>query len=244
MMLSKYKNFLNRFCLILILVISFSCSNKKELEIEYVEKSLYDIYTNALLSLARENYRQSAAEFDEVERQHPYSNWAKKSILMSSYASYKSKDYIKAEANLKRFISLYPASEFAPYAQYLLAINYFDQIIEIERDQEAVKSSIERFKLILDRYPKTNYAKDAYFKVIYLENHLAAKELDIAITYVSLKKYIAAIKRFKGIINNYQRTTYVPEALHRLVELYLLLGVKEEALVNARVLGYNFPNSK
>ena len=102
---------------------------------------------------------------------------------------------------------------------------------------------IEIFKLILDRYPKSNYAKDAYFKIIFLENKLAAKQIDIGMTYLGLKKYISALKRFKSVVNNYQTTNYTPEALHRLVEIYLILGVKDEALVNARVLGYNFPDS-
>ena len=145
---------------------------------------------------------------------------------------------------LNRFLNLYPASDLAPYAQYLLGINYFDQIIEVTRDQTSVTKSLEIFKLILDRYPESNYAKDAYFKIIFLENQLAAKEIDIAMTYLGLKKYISALKRFKYVVNNYQTTNYTPEALHRLVEIYLILGVKEEALVNARVLGYNFPDSK
>ena len=150
---------------------------------------------------------------------------------------------MKAEANLNRFLNLYPASNFASYAQYLLGISYFNQIIEISRDQTAVTNALEIFKLILDRYPKSNYAKDSYFKVIYLENQLAAKEIDIAMTYLSLKKYISALKRFKYVVNNYQTTNFTPEALHRLVEIYLILGVEDEAIVNARVLGYNFPNS-
>jgi len=229
---------------ILLFVFIYSCSNKKTNEIEYVERSLNNIYITALNSLIKYDFKQASAEFDEVERQHPYSKWSKKAIIMSSYASYKDKDYIKSEANLKRFLSLYPASEYAAYAQYLLAMNYYDQILEINRDQTAVKVALQTFKLILDRYPNTDYAKDAYFKSIYLENNLAAKELDVAMTYISLKKYISSIKRLKYIVNNYQTTSYVPEALHRLVEVYLILGIKDEAIVNAMVLGYNFPSSQ
>ena len=245
-MLLKYKKLkiLTRIQSIILLLFLCSCSSNKDIEAEYIERGLNAIYKSALLKLAEDDFKQATIEFDEVERQHPYSNWAKKAIIMSSYSSYKSKDYIKTEANLKRFLNLYPASEFAPYAQYLLGINYFDEIIEINRDQTAVKKALEVFKLIMDRYPNSNYAKDAYFKIIYLENNLAAKELDVAMTYFSLKKYIAATKRFNRIINSYQTTTYVPEVLHRLVEVYLILGIKEEAIVNARVLGYNYPNSK
>ena len=163
---------------------------------------------------------------------------------MSSYASYKDRDYIKTEANLKRFLNLYPASDFASYAQYLLGMSYYDQIIEVTREQTMVIAALDTFKLIMDRYPDSDYAKDAYFKIIYLENNLAAKELDVAMTYLSLKKYISSLRRFKNIVNKYQTTTYVPEALHRLVEIYLILGVKDEAIVNARVLGYNYPNSR
>ncbi len=236
-----------RFCIkayiILISIMLAACASNKDNEIEYVERSLSTIYNSALKSLLEKDYENATLEFEEVERQHPYSEWAKKAILMSSYASYKNRDYVKTETNLKRYLNLYPASELAPYAQYLLGVSYFDQIIEITRDQTAVKSAIDVFRLILDRYPKTNYAKDAYYKIIYLENNLAAKEVDVAMTYLSLKKYSAAVKRFKFVVNNYETTDFVPEALHRLVEIYLILGVKEEALVNARVLGYNFPNS-
>ena len=220
-----------------------SCTSNKSIETEYIERSLHQIYGSALDSLLSSDYEKASLEFEEVERQHPYSEWAKKAIIMSAYSSYKNRDYIKAEANLKRFLNFYPASDFAAYAQYLLGINYFDQIIEVSRDQTSVIKSLEIFKLILDRYPKSNYAKDAYFKIIFLENKLAAKEIDIGMVYLGLKKYISALKRFKSVVNNYQTTDYTPEALHRLVEIYLILGVKEEALVNARVLGHNFPDS-
>ena len=221
-----------------------SCSSNKNKEIENVERDIKIIYESALISLANKDYEEATIEFDEVERQHPYSSWAKKAIIMSSYASYKDRDYIKTEANLKRFLNLYPASDFASYAQYLLGMSYYDQIIEVTREQTMVIAALDTFKLIMDRYPDSDYAKDAYFKIIYLENNLAAKELDVAMTYLSLKKYISSLRRFKNIVNKYQTTTYVPEALHRLVEIYLILGVKDEAIVNARVLGYNYPNSR
>ena len=233
-----------RLGLVLILsIFLFSCASRNDKEIEYLERSLYQIYSSALDSLQGFDYRKASIEFEEVERQHPYSEWAKKAIIMSAYSSYKNRDYIKSEANLNRFLNLYPAADLAPYAQYLLAMNYFDQIIEVTRDQTSVVKSLEVFKLILDRYPESKYAKDAYFKIIFLENKLADKEMDIAMTYLGLKKYISALKRFKYVVNNYQTTSHTPEALHRLVEIYLTLGIKEEALVNARVLGYNFPDS-
>ena len=245
-MLLKYKklNPLVIVYLLFLLIFISSCAKKNSNEVEYVERNINSIYNSALLSLINKNFQKATNEFDEVERQHPYSVWAKKAIIMSSYSSFKNKDYIKTEANLKRFISLYPASEFTAYAQYLLGISYYDQILEVNKDQTAVKEALQIFKIILDRYESSSYAKDAYFKIIYLENQLASKELDVAITYISLKNYISAIKRLKYIVNNYQTTNLVPEALHRLVEVYLLLGVKSEAIVNARVLGYNFPESK
>ena len=245
-MLSNFLYIIHFLKLVLVLFSSiflFSCSSNKDNEIEYAERSLYQIYGSALDNLLNYDYQDASLEFEEVERQHPYSEWSKKAIIMSAYSSYKNKDYIKAEANLNRFLNLYPAAELAPYAQYLLGISYFDQIIEVARDQTSVTKSLETFKLILDRYPESNYAKDAYFKIIFLENQLAAKEIDIAMTYLGLKKYISALKRLKYVVNNYQTTNYTPEALHRLVEIYLILGIKEEALVNARVLGYNFPDS-
>ena len=240
----KYNLSLVNLFIFLILTMIFSCSGNKNKEISYEERTLQVIYKSALKKLNSENYEESIFEFDEVERQHPYSKWARKSILMSSYASYKKRDFIKAEINLKRYIGLYPASELVPYAQYLLGMCYFDQIIDHKRDQTAVKSAYQTFKLILDRYPETSYAKESYYKIIFIENIMAAKELNVAKTYLSLKKYIAAIKRFKYIVNNYQTSSFVPESLHRLVEIYLILGIDEEAIINARVLGYNFPKSK
>ncbi len=241
---NKYKLFLLKIPVIIVSVLFFSCSGNKNKEIPYKERSLNAIYKSALEKLNSKNYVEAITEFDEVERQHPYSVWARKSVLMSSYASYKNRDFVKAEVNLKRYISLYPASDLVPYAQYLLGMCYFDQIIDDKRDQTAVNNAHQTFKLILDRYPETSYAKDAYYKTIFLEDILAAKELNVAKTYLSLKKYIAAIKRFKNIVNNYQTSSFVPESLHRLVEIYLILGVNEEAIINARVLGYNFPDSK
>ena len=237
------KHFLKIGSALFLFFLLLSCTSNKSNETEYLERSLYQIYGSGLDNLLEYDYEEASLEFEEVERQHPYSEWAKKAIIMSAYSSFKNKDYIKAEANLNRFLNLYPASDLASYAQYLLGINYFDQIIEISRDQTSVTKSLEIFKLILDRYPDSNYAKDAYFKVIFLENKLAAKEIDIAMTYLGLKKYISALKRFKFVVNNYQTTNYTAEALHRLVEIYLILGVKEEAIVNARVLGHNFPES-
>ena len=247
MMLSNFlyiKHFLKIGLALFLFLLLLSCTSNKSTETEYIERSLHQIYGSALDSLLSSDYEEASLEFEEVERQHPYSEWAKKAIIMSAYSSYKNRDYIKAEANLNRFLNLYPASEFAAYAQYLLGMNYFDQIIDDKRDQTSVKNALQTFKLILDRYPETSYAKDAYYKIIFLEDIMAAKELNVAKTYLSLKKYIAAIKRFKNIVNNYQTSSYVPESLHRLVEVYLILGVNDEAVINARVLGYNFPNSK
>ncbi len=243
-LIDKNKTFLLQLFSALFSLLILSCSGNRDKEIEYKERSLNIIYESALQKLNDKDYKEAIYEFDEVERQHPYSIWARKSIIMSSFASYQNRDYLKAELNLKRYLALYPASGLAPYAQYLLGMSYFDQIIDDKRDQLAVLNAHQTFKIILDRYPDTSYAKEAYYKIIFLENAIAAKELNIAKTYMSLKKYIAAIKRFKNIVNNYQTSSFVPEALHRLVESYVILGVNEEASLNARVLGHNYPDSK
>ena len=234
---------INKLIIILLLVLN-SCASMKEEESSYQERDLSTIYNSALDKLLNKDYESASLEFDEVERQHPYSPWAKKSIIMSSFSNYKYGEYFKSEANLKRFISLYPASEYTAYAQYLLAMCYYQQIIDVKRDQSAVLLAYDAFNLILDRYPNTKYAKESYYKIIYLENHIAARELRVGLTYVSLKKPIAALKRFKKIVNDYQTSIYVPEALHRIVEIYISLGIEEEAIINSRVLGYNFPESK
>ena len=222
LLLHNYKLTFYKFTLFLIIIAVSSCSSNKKRDIPYEETSLNIIYNSALEKLKDESYDEAIFEFEEVERQHPYSLWARKSILMSSYASYKNRNFLKAELNLKRYISLYPASDLVPYAQYLLAMCYFDQIIDDKRDHTSVKKSYQTFQLILDRYPNSSYAKDAYYKIIFLENIIASKELNVAKTYIDLKKYIAAIKRLKNIVNNYQTSTFVPESLHRLVETYLL----------------------
>ena len=244
LLVDKYKSFFHKLFFACLIVLIVSCSGNKKKDVSYEERGLNIIYNSALLKLKNKEYKEAVYEFDEVERQHPYSVWARKSILMSSYASYKDRDYIKTEINLKRYIGLYPASDLVPYAQYLLGMCYFDQIIDEKRDQTSVQNAYQTFQLIIDRYPETSYAKDAYYKLIFLEDILAAKEMNIGKTYLKLKKYISAAKRFKYIVNNYQTTSFVPEALHRLVEVYLILGVNQEALINARVLGYNFPDSK
>ena len=241
-----YNFFLIRFLIVFLTLVFGSCSSKNQNleDTNYQERSLKVIYNSALNKLLNKDYQEASIEFDEVERQHPYSRWAKKSILMSSYSSYKNEDYIKCEANISRFISLYPASESVSYAQYLLAMCYYDQILDPQRDQTAVQMAYNTFNLILDRYPDTPYAKEAYYKIIFLEDSLAAKEMNVAKTYTSLKKYIASLKRYKNIVNQYQTSSFVAEALYRIVEIYLILGVKEEAVINARVLGYNYPGSK
>ena len=168
---------------VLVFILMFgACSskNKNVTESNYEERSLSIIYNSALNKLMDESYGEASLEFDEVERQHPYSKWSKKAILMSSYSSYKNQDYVKCEANVNRFISLYPASEFASYAQYLLAMCYFDQISDPKRDQTAVKMAHTTFNLILDRYPDSSYARDAYYKITFLEDSMAANEINIA----------------------------------------------------------------
>ncbi len=244
MIISFKNNFFFSTLIIISLLIFTSCAGNKSNNIEYNERSLSTIYNTALDNLINEDFEEAALQFDEVERQHPYSEWAKKSIIMSSYSSFKNRDYLKSEANLKRFLELYPASTLAAYAQFLLSMCYYSQINDIKRDQTSAKLAYEGFQLIMDRYPNTKYAENSYYKLILLENYLAAKEMDVAMTYVSLKKYISSLKRYKEVVNNYQSSSYVPEALFRLVEIYLILGVRDEAIINARVLGYNYPKSK
>jgi outer membrane protein assembly factor BamD len=190
-----------------------------------------------------ENFGTAAKIFDQVEQQHPYSQWATRSQLMSAYADYLGLRYDDAIDALTRFIELHPGNPHVDYAYYMRAICYYEQIADIRRDQRASEQAYTGFNEVIRRFPDTAYARDARYKLDLTRDHLAAKEMDIGRWYESQGNYIAAINRYKGVVDRFQTTSHVPEALERLVECYLGLGLKSEAQKSAAVLGYNYPNS-
>lgn len=217
-----------------------ACSSDKP---EYVEKPVEELYNTALGSLNTEEFEQAAKQFDEVERQHPYSVWATKAQLMSAYAYYQDDEYDSAIIALDRFIQLHPGNRDIGYAYYLKALSYYEQISDIERDQKMTRLALDALEEVVNRFPDSRYGRDAKIKVDLTLDHLAGKEMEVGRFYQTRHHYPAAINRFRAVLQNYQTTTHVPEALARMTEGYLALGLIEEARKSAAVLGHNFPGS-
>lgn len=210
----------------------------------YVERSVESLYNEAMDNLLAGNEKFAAKRFDEVERQHPYSVWATKAQIMAAFAHYQSNEYDEAILAAKRFIELHPGHRDVAYAYYLVGISYYEQISDIGRDQMMTQNALDSLQEVVRRFPNTEYARDAKLKIDLTVDHLAGKEMDVGRFYQRRGQYIAAINRFKLVVEKYQTTTHVPEALHRLTESYLALGVTPEAQATAAVLGYNFPGSE
>ncbi len=203
-------------------------------------EKLYNMGMDLLLGA---NPVAAAAVFDEVDRQHPYSVWANKAQIMAAYALYKRNKYDDAVVALERFIQLHPGSRDAPYAYYLKALCYYERITDVGRDQDLTRRAMKALDEVVRRYPKSKYARDARLKRDLTNDHLAGSEMKIGRFYLKRRQYLAAINRFRRVVDNYQTTSHVPEALHRLIEAYLALGLKDEAQATAAVLGHNFPGS-
>jgi outer membrane protein assembly factor BamD len=218
------------------------CGSSDE-DTTYVEQPVEVLYNRALDALGQQEYKAAAKGFEEVDRQHPYSVWATKAEIMAAFAYYQSNKYDDAIIALDRFIQLHPGHRDIPYAYYLKALCYYEQISDIGRDQRITQQALDALAEVVKRFPESPYARDARLKVELAIDHLAGKEMAVGRYYQSNQQYIGAINRYRVVIERYQTTTHVPEALHRLVESYLSLGVKSEAQEAAAVLGYNFPGS-
>ena len=210
----------------------------------YIEKPVDDLYNQAMDQMVEERYSQAATSFDQVESQHPYSIWATKAQLMAAYAQYESGNYDQAIIAADRFIQLHPGNRNVAYAYYLKAISYYVQIVDVERDQKTTELALKALDDVVRRFPDTKYARDAKLKLDFTRDHLAGKDMEIGRYYLRRGQYLAAMNRFKRVIDKYQTTTHVPEALERLVECDLALGLTAEAKQNAAVLGYNYPGSE
>jgi outer membrane protein assembly factor BamD len=210
----------------------------------YVEQSVERLYNNGVDALQDERYKDAISSFDEVERQHPYSVWATKAELMSAYASYKRDDYDEAVVAVERFIELHPGNRDAAYAYYLKALCYYEQISDIGRDQKMTELALTALQDVVRRFPESKYGRDARAKLDLVHDHLAGKEMAVGRYYQKRGDYLAAINRYRTVLREYQTTTHVPEALTRLVECYLALGITDEAQMAAAVLGHNFPGSR
>jgi len=230
-----------RFAAAALLIALAACGDAKT--DVYVEKPVDDLYNKAMDALVEENYDTAAKTFDQVESQHPYSAWATKSQLMQTYAQFENGKYDDAVISADRFIQLHPGHRDVAYAYYLKAICYYMQIVDVGRDQKLTELALKALDDVVRRFPDSKYARDAKLKLDFTRDHLAGKEMEIGRYYLKRGEYLAAINRFKRVIDNYQTTTHVPEALERLVECDLALGLTKEANDNAAVLGYNYPGS-
>ncbi len=207
-------------------------------------RPVQEIYNNAVDELESGNYLFAAKLFDDVEREHPYSVWATKAQLMAGYAHYQASEYDEAIIAIDRFIQLHPGNRDIAYAHYLKALSYYEQISDVVRDQGTTENARTALNEVIRRFPNSRYARDAKLKLDLTQDHLAGKEMEVGRYYLTRAHYLAAINRFRRVIDNYQTTSHVPEALHRLVESYSALGIEDEARKAAAVLGHNFPGSE
>ncbi len=238
-MRSKFSNNI-KYILFLFLI---SCSSNNNNIIPKIEDPVDVLYNDALNSVLDGKFKIAAPKFEEVERQHPYSIWAVKAHIMSAWSFYADNDYLKAESSINRFIELYPADRLTEYAYYLLALCFYEQIVDVERDALMTKKALEAFEEIIIRFPNGTYSSDARLKIELTKSHLAGKEMAVGRFYLNKKFYNSALNRFNNVIRNYDTTYQVPEALFRITETYLSLGLNKEAERTNKVANYNFPDS-
>ena len=218
------------------------CAAKKaKPDLAYIERPVDQLYAAGATQLDQHHWNEGVTYFKEVERQHPYSEWSRRAIMMQAYAHYESNNYEEAVADANRYIELYPGTGAAAYAYYLKAECYFEEILDVGRDQAASQQALSGMREVVRRFPHSEYAEDARLKIDMINDQLAGKEMTIGRYYLHAGDTISAIGRFKTVVDKYQTTSDTPEALYRLVEAYLTLGLVDEAKRNAAVLGYNFP---
>ncbi len=210
----------------------------------YVARDVETLYLTAKDKLDTNQPKVAAALFDEVERQHPYSPWARRAQIMGAFSYYVARDYAKAIDSAQRFLSIHPGNREAPYAYYLIALSYYEQISDVTRDQAVTDQARTALRELIRRYPDTPYATDAKLKLDLVQDHLAGKEMEIGRFYERSGDWLAASIRFKNVVDNYSTTSHAPEALFRMTETNLALGIPDEAKKYAAVLGANYPGSK
>lgn len=239
----KNKKYINVVVSLFLLFTVVSCSNKK-IEIEQKQVSAQDLYLQASSAFKEKRYKKAASLFADITYQFPYYKWASRSRIMEIYSYYLMQDYDSAIYAVDNFVSMHPAAKEVPYAYYMKALSYYEQIDIPYRDQGVTMKARQSFLALIAKFPKSSYAKDARVKLELIEDHLAAQEMIVGRYYINSGNILAAIKRFKVIVDQYSTTSQIEEALYRLVEGYVFLGMKAEAKRNAAVLYHNYPNSK
>jgi outer membrane protein assembly factor BamD len=240
----KFRRYLAK-ALAAAIVVAFvgACSSDDDKD-GYVEGSVDTLYNSAMDLILSERYDQAAKLFDEVDRQHPYSIWATKAQLMAAYAHFKNNQFDEAIISLDRFIQLHPSSRDIAYAYFLKGLSYYEQINDIKRDQASAREASKTFRELARRFPSTRYARDARRRIDLVHDHLAGKEMEVGRFYQGRGQHLAALNRFRMVVDKFQTTSHVPEALLRLAESYTALGLPEEAQKVAAILGYNYPASE
>ena len=238
-----------RAILFLIIIVIFNACSKDEVKKSIVKEKSLDLqvqeaYKEGMEALEGNDVIYAAKKFNEAETLFPQSEWAPKSALMAAYSYYVQDYYSDAIAELIRFISVYPSHKDLDYVHYLLGVCYFEQIVDEKKDLQSIKNAKTKFLFVLNKYPKTEYALDSEFKLNLINDILASKEMYIGRYYFEKKKWIAAIRRFRTVIDEYDTTVYTPEALHRLVEVHYTIGLIDEAEKYAQLLGYNYASSE
>ena len=240
-------NFLKNFIIYLLILFVISCSSDKKVSIvkeKNIETQMIEAFEEGYKELENGDALFAAKKFNEAELLYPQSNWAPKAALMAAYSYYSQDYYYDAEYELNRFLKVYPNEKNIPYAHYLLGMVYYERIVDEKKDLGPLVMAEEKFKYIEKNYPDTDFALDSSYKLDLIQDYLASKEMYIGIHYMKKKKWIAAINRFKNVVNEYEQTSFIDEALHRLVELHYKLGLLEESQKYASLLGYNYQSSE
>ncbi|WP_026793100.1 outer membrane protein assembly factor BamD [Pleomorphomonas oryzae] len=219
------------------------CSSKDELA-PFVEIPAEQSYNAGIAYLRQGDYGNATKKFAEVDEQHPYSEWARKSLIMTTYTNYTRGNFTEAITQGKRYLTLYPGSEDAAYAQWMIAQSYFNQMPDITRDQKLTEQAMQAMQELVDRYPDSPYAAEGRKRLDIAKDQLAGKEMEVGRYYLTRNQYIGAVNRFKTVVQDYQTTRHVEEALERLTEAYFAMGITDEAQTAAAVLGHNYPDSR
>ncbi|MDA9744917.1 outer membrane protein assembly factor BamD [Candidatus Pelagibacter sp.] len=239
--------FLYNFIRLILIVLSISCSKNEKVSIvteKNIETQMIEAFEEGYFELENGDVLFAAKKFNEAELLYPQSIWAPRAALMAAYAYYSQDYYYDAEYELNRFLKVYPNEKNIPYAHYLLGMIYYEKIVDEKKDLKPLIQAEEKFKFIENNYPNTDFALDASYKLDLIQDYLASKEMYIGIHYIKKNKWIAAINRFKNVVDNYEETSFIDEALHRLVELHYKLGLIEESQKYASLLGYNYKSSE
>ena len=239
--------FFKQYLVFLLIPLIISCGGKDVQEViiseKDIESQMIEAYQKGITALEEGDVLFAAKNFNAVENLYPQSIWAPRSILMAAYSFYTQDYYGDAISELKRFIKIYPNNEDLVYAYFLLATCYYELIVDEKKDLSSLLNSKKYFKIVIEKYPNTDFASDAKFKILLIDNILASKEVYIGKYYIQKEKWIPAINRFKFVVDNYEETEFVMEALHRLVEVHYLIGLENEAKKYANLLGYNYQSS-